>query len=72
MTGLLSLLATDVLVALGGVRIGSISALQEALVPYRPGAAVTIRIVHGDGVTATRSLTLSKQPARRPKFASGC
>ena len=62
----------DVLTELAGRPIASMPALQNVLERYRPGATVTVRIVHIDGVTVTRSLKLATQPAKPPKLAPGC
>jgi len=62
----------DVVVAVGGVKITSASALQNALEHYRPGAVVELGIVHVDGTPAQRSLKLGTQPAKRSAIASNC
>lgn len=62
----------DVITAVGGVKIASASALQNALERYQPGATVEIRIVHVDGTPARHSLKLVEQPAKRSAIASNC
>ncbi len=48
------------------------SELQNTLDDYKPGATVTLTIVHADGAPATRSLKLEAQPATPPDIHSGC
>jgi S1-C subfamily serine protease len=53
----------DVIVALGGRRVTSPTALTEALVPYSPGDQVTLTWLDPEHVTHTATITLGTGPA---------
>ena len=50
----------DIITAIGGQSVTGLQAVADALITLKPGQQVTVNLVHGDGTTATVTVTLSE------------
>ena len=62
----------DVITQIGSTTITSMSDLQTLLESQSIGAALPTKIVHANGVHATVTITLRKQPSNAPSISSTC
>jgi S1-C subfamily serine protease len=62
----------DVITAIGGTPIATMSDLQGYLQSQSVGTTVQAQVVHADGTHGTVSIRLTKQPSSAPTIASAC
>jgi S1-C subfamily serine protease len=62
----------DVITQIGSTTINSMTDLQTLLESQSIGAALPTKIVHANGVHATVTITLRKQPSNAPSISSTC
>ncbi|MFN8122883.1 MAG: trypsin-like peptidase domain-containing protein [Thermoleophilia bacterium] len=62
----------DIITAIDGAPVDSMSALQDTLESTGPGRTVSIRVVRADGSSADLKATLSAQPSTAPRVTAAC
>jgi S1-C subfamily serine protease len=62
----------DVITAIGGTPIATMSDLQGYLQSQSVGTTVQAQVVHADGTHGTVSIKLTKQPSSAPTISSAC
>ncbi len=62
----------DVITAIGGTPIATMSDLQGYLQSQSVGTTVPAQVVHANGTHGTVSITLTKQPSSAPTISSAC
>jgi S1-C subfamily serine protease len=62
----------DVITAIGGTPIATMSDLQGYLQSQSVGTTVQAQVVHADGTHGTVSINLTKQPSSAPTISSAC
>jgi S1-C subfamily serine protease len=50
----------DIITAIGGQSVTGLQAVADALITLKPGQQVTVNLTHGDGTTATVTVTLGE------------